>query len=438
MRPSYSTITPSVVHHFARSVLERTLGFQPSKPSVSLHQLLDLLLVIAATTRTLFAVVGRYFDFSHETARQAVYANLTTLDVLTQRLVDALHAVAAFSGRDRRRLWTLAIDLHYVPYYGSKKTPGILGGPKKQGTQFFHCYATAVLIHRRRRYTVGLSSVPKGLKPHDVVKTLLEQIRSRGLCVGGVVLDAGFDSGETILLLQEQKVSYTIPLRRKGKGTNRRNECYSKPSGTLATVDWVTEKSRKSVQTRVLVWQRKGESQTKVYAFSGWGEATAVSEIRRAWLGRRRYRQRFGIETSYRQKNECRVSFAVGRIGVGIAPGVGVPDATDREGSWPATERVGQRVATGRDAQLARRGHPKPLPTNPMHHTRQQYTYDQRSTLKLLVRERVACPVRKPPAPSRSRFTKKRKPGNLGDARSRLLGKNERKRSCERPMSGVR
>ena len=306
MRPSYSTITPSVVHHFARSVLERTLGFQPSKPSVSLHQLLDLLLVIAATTRTLFAVVGRYFDFSHETARQAVYANLTTLDVLTQRLVDALHAVAAFSGRDRRRLWTLAIDLHYVPYYGSKKTPGILGGPKKQGTQFFHCYATAVLIHRRRRYTVGLLSVPKGLKPHEVVKTLLEQIRSRGLCVGGVVLDAGFDSGETILLLQEQKVSYTIPLRRKGKGTNRRNECYSKPSGTLATVDWVTEKSRKSVQTRVLVWQRKGESQTKVYAFSGWGEATAVSEIRRAWLGRRRYRQRFGIETSYRQKNQGR------------------------------------------------------------------------------------------------------------------------------------
>src|SRR6266542_2785748 len=74
MRPSYSTITPSVVHHFARSVLERTLGFQPSKPSVSLHQLLDLLLVIAATTRTLFAVVGRYFDFSHETSRHSMFS----------------------------------------------------------------------------------------------------------------------------------------------------------------------------------------------------------------------------------------------------------------------------------------------------------------------------------------------------------------------------
>jgi hypothetical protein len=306
MHPSYFTITPSVVHSFARSVLERTLGFQSSQPSVSLHQLLDLLLLIAATTRTLFAVAGRYFAFSHETARQAVYANLTTLPVLTERLVDALHAVAAFCRRDRRRLWTVAIDLHYVPYYGSRSTPGIVGGQKKQGTKFFHCYATAVLIHRRRRYTVGLLSVEKGLKPHEVVRALLEQIGTRGLCVGGVVLDAGFDSGETILLLQEQRLSYTVPLRRKGNGSNRRNDCYRQPSGTLATMEWVTEKSRKSVQTRVLVWQRKSETQAKVYAFSGWGQATAVSEVRRAWLGRRRYRQRFGIETSYRQKNQSR------------------------------------------------------------------------------------------------------------------------------------
>ena len=153
---------------------------------------------------------------------------------------------------------------------------------------------------------MGVLSVTKGLKPPDIVKTLLEQIRCRGLTVGGVVLDAGFDSGETILLLQEQKLSYTIPLRRKGKGTNRRNDCYCQPSGTLATMEWVTEKSRKAVSTRVLVWQRKSETQARVYAFGGWGQATAVSEVRRAWLARRRYRQRFGIETSYRQKNQSR------------------------------------------------------------------------------------------------------------------------------------
>jgi hypothetical protein len=103
-------------------------------------------------------------------------------------------------------------------------------------------------------------------------------------------LDAGFDSGETILLLQEKKLSYAVPLRRKGSGSNRRNDCYLKPTGTITTLEWVTEKTRKSVSTRVLVWQRKEETQSRVYAFGGWGCVEAVSEARRAWLGRRRYR----------------------------------------------------------------------------------------------------------------------------------------------------
>jgi hypothetical protein len=306
MRRTYSTITPGVVHRFARSTLAAALQFRAYKRSVTPNQLLDLILLVGALGRTLHAVAVRYFGFSHETARQALHANLTALDVLAQRLTDALHAVASFSRVDRRRSWTCAIDLHYVPYYGDKGANRVVGGQKKQGTKYFHCYATAVLIHKRRRYTAGLISVPKGLKPHEVVRALLLQIRSRGLTVGGVVLDAGFDSGQTISLLQQQELSYAIPLRRRGRGSNRRNDCYQKPSGTLSTMEWVTEKSREAVSTRVLVWQRPSESRSRVYAFGGWGDTRAVSETRRAWLGRRRYRQRFGIESSYRQKNQAR------------------------------------------------------------------------------------------------------------------------------------
>src|SRR5262245_21682368 len=113
MRRSYSTITPSVVHCLARSALEGALGFRDSKRSVTHAQLIDLLLLVAATARTLFAVARRYFGFSHETARQALGANLTSPEQRTGGLVDALFAVAAFPRRDRRRRWTVAIDLHY-------------------------------------------------------------------------------------------------------------------------------------------------------------------------------------------------------------------------------------------------------------------------------------------------------------------------------------
>ncbi len=149
-------------------------------------------------------------------------------------------------------------------------------------------------------------SVTKGAKPHQQVQTLLDQVVARGLTVRGVVLDAGFDSGETLLLLQQRNLNYTVPIRKKGKGTNRRNECDTQPSGTITTMEWVTEKTRQAVSTRVLVWERTGEGAARVYAFRGWGDATAVSEANRARLGRRRYRERFEIETSYRQKNQAR------------------------------------------------------------------------------------------------------------------------------------
>lgn len=305
MRQTYSTITPSSVHQIARGILATTLKCEAYKKSVKLNQLLDLLLLVACTGRTLFAMVRRY-AFSHETARQAVQANLPKLPVLTQRLNDALYAVTAFSRRDRRRRWTVAIDTHNVPYYGSRSTPHIVGGQKKEGTKYFHSYATAVLVHRHRRYALGLVPVTKGTKPHELVDQLLTQIRSRGLKIGGVVLDSAFDSGETILLLQQLGVSYAVPVRRKGNKPNRRNDCFSRLSGTVETISWVTEQTRKPVTTQVLVWKRPKELQTRVFAFSGWGEASAKSQLRRAWLSRQRYRQRFGIETSYRQKNQAR------------------------------------------------------------------------------------------------------------------------------------
>src|SRR5687767_9330358 len=156
MRPSHS-ITPNVVHQRARRALRHVLDWVPFHESVSVDHLLDLLLLMAASTASLFATVRRFFSFSHQTASLAVKANLPSrehIDQLTRGLVDALYDVAQFSRQDRRRRWMLGIDVHNVPYYG-KPTPDVVGGPKKQGTKWFFAYATAVLLHKHRRYTVA-------------------------------------------------------------------------------------------------------------------------------------------------------------------------------------------------------------------------------------------------------------------------------------------
>src|SRR5438105_3468772 len=118
MRPAYSTITPAVIHHQARQALARLLDWKPYHQSVSVLDLLNLLLLMAAHTASLFATVRRFFPFSHETASRAVKANLPSRERLVAGLVQALYDVAQFSRQDRRRRWLVAIDTHHVAYYG--------------------------------------------------------------------------------------------------------------------------------------------------------------------------------------------------------------------------------------------------------------------------------------------------------------------------------
>ena len=333
MRRNRFSVTPADVHRVAHRALSTALPWTDYKRSVTASEVVDLLLRMAAVGGTLFAVVRRRFRFSPETARKAVHSQLPDLPTLTAGLVRALHEVARFSRHDRKRRWRVAMDVHGVPFHGDPNTPGVAGGVKKQGAHYNFHYATAMPIHKRRRYTVG-SIACDGLKPHEIVATLLSQLETHKLSILGVVLD----SGETILFLRENKVSFTIPLRRKGVGSNDRNACFSWKHGTIGDATWTTETTRRTVAVRVPVWRRAGSkrqspdgspppkstkrkaatgtrvkrksskpgTRVRAFAFEGWSDRDAVSEERRAWLARRRYRERFGIETSYRRKNELK------------------------------------------------------------------------------------------------------------------------------------
>jgi hypothetical protein len=306
MRQPHCTLTPAVVRRTAQAVLQQALPWKPYGLRVTVARLLALLLLVAALRSSLSAVARRFrLGFSHETARKAVRANLPGVSALTTALVGALHRL---SGRLRRRRWVVALDLHYDPFYGDRTTPGVIGGPKKQGTHYSYGYATAELVHRRHRYTVGLLALAEGAKPHAVVAGLLAQLDEQGVRLRGVVLDSGFDSGEVLLLLQGRGLASTVPLRRKGRGTNRRNACFALPVGAITAVDWVTEDSRRPVRTEAVVVRRPGETKAQVYAFGGWGARQALATTRAAAAARQAkqwYRRRFGIETSYRQLHEC-------------------------------------------------------------------------------------------------------------------------------------
>lgn len=306
MRHSHCTITPSSVRSLAHAALRRALPWTGYGLLVTPQVLVDLLLLVAALGASLFAVVRRFaFGFSHETARKAVHANLPDLDDLTNGLVDALYAFGSRVWRKRR--WDVAVDLHYCPFYGDRATPSIVGGPHKQGTKYFYAYASAVLLHQRQRYTVGLVPVCGSQQPHRILAAILDQLQARGLRLRGVALDSGFDSGDTVRLLQQRGLAYVVPLRRKGKGKNARNDWFERPHDQVFTACWTTDKSRRPTRTSAVVGRRPHDGKVMVYAFGGWGKGAARSaaeRARRARLARRKYRSRYGIETSYRQLNQ--------------------------------------------------------------------------------------------------------------------------------------
>jgi hypothetical protein len=304
MRHHYC-ITPSVVHGRARQSLRHVLDWVPFHKSVSVDHLLDLLLLMAASTASLFATVRRFFSFSHQTGSLAVKANLPNrknIDRLTHGLGKALCDVLGFSRQDRQRGWMVAMDTNYIPYYGPP-TSDVMGGQKKHGTKWFFVYASAVLLHKHRRYTVALAPLFSKIKPHEIVRLLLDQIAEKGIKVRGVTLDSAFDSGDTLLLLQERQLAYSIPLRRKGKGRNARNACFEGVHKRVRWTEWTTENTRRKVRTRTLLWKRGPK--TMVFAFHGWSGDHARTVHQQAARLRQLYRRRFGIETSYRQKNQA-------------------------------------------------------------------------------------------------------------------------------------
>ena len=302
MRHCYSRLTPSVIHNQARQVLFGCLDWKPFRETVSAIQLVDLVLFMAATAASLSDTIRRFFCFSHETARQAIKATLPDRDRLLAGLIHSLHDVLSFSRLDRRRRWLLAIDIHNKPYYG-KRTPDVVGGPKKKGTKWSFAYTTAVLLHKGRRYTVGLCSLTPQMKVDQIVRILLDQIAEKGLKIRGVALDSGFDSGDVLLLLQERGLAYTVPMRRAGKGSNARNRLFEGRHRLIRWAEWKTDRTHRLVQTRTFLWKRG--PRTMLFAFCGWSGDSARSVHDEAMRMRRLYRQRFGIETSYRQKNQA-------------------------------------------------------------------------------------------------------------------------------------
>jgi hypothetical protein len=200
----------------------------------------------------------------------------------------------------------VAVDLVLIPYHGQpdKEEREIRRGRAKQGTTHFHCYASAYLILKNKRYTLALTYVWGNERLVEVLKRLLARLKELAIRIKRLFLDREFYDVAVISYLKTQRIWFVMPVIIRGKqgGTRGLLRKQKKSGRTTYTMHSPTDGA---VTFEVVVVQtylkgKFGKHGRRWYAFAVFGVKAQPRQVYEM------YRLRFGIESSYRMMNHVR------------------------------------------------------------------------------------------------------------------------------------
>ncbi len=243
--------------------------------------------------------------------REVLAVALPPLPQLQRQLNTLLRRQLPRSLWKKQRPFHLALDLTLIPYHGQPQADPaeLLRANSRSGTTHFHGYATAAIVHHRRRYTLAVYWVRGGYTMAEVARRLLDRVKRLQLPVKRVYADAGFCSVGVLRLLRRRKLPYLLPLPVRGRTGGVRNLLQGRKSY------WTTYTLNSSRGSRITVpvvvvqrylKDRFGHRGRKWFAFvvAGLPPSTTPAQVFE-W-----YRRRFAIETGYRQMHQLRARTA--------------------------------------------------------------------------------------------------------------------------------
>ncbi len=206
-----------------------------------------------------------------------------------------------------KRKQRIAIDLNLLPYYGQPteaEVPYIYRSKAKAGTTSFFAYATAYVIRAHQRVTLALHAVSCVETLVATLTYLLDQLATLKVQIARVYLDRGFYSVPIIRWLQTLDIPFLMPAIIRGKTGGTRQLLRGRTSYQTEYTLKSPTYGQVSCQIRVVCTYQKGRrGQHGVHYL-----LYVVHRINVALRAtHQHYRARFGIETSYRIKNLCRI-----------------------------------------------------------------------------------------------------------------------------------
>ena len=311
-----SSVSCSEVHQWAllwllQAEVLKDRGRHKCTPTV----VWSIVLRAAARMISIFAACR---DLANAPSQQAVFDALEaglprTLPVLEDRLNGAL--TTPWSRRVQRRRWQVAIDWHLIPYYGEayRSRNEIVRSQPRQGTTYFHAYATACIVQQGQRYTLALTWVRRHETTVAVLRRLLTRIREISVKIKLLLLDRAFFSAAVIAFLQSEQLSFLMPVVFRGRRAKKKRKPGAKKSlrwFKRQPAGWYQHTLTNGKQTvpislcvayRSYYNRKKRKRRQQKLLFAAWRVRGTPTEIRE------RYRKRFGIETSFRQLRQARI-----------------------------------------------------------------------------------------------------------------------------------
>ena len=302
MRNDTLKLTDREVLQHAHTVLAEHLPLQADGYTCTTADLLDVLLGVASNRGTIEAVCADLVGTPDaETVRGYFKDQLRVDDLpeLERRLNAALsHEIPPRAWRQAR---DVAIDFHDRPYYG--KQPQATGlwvrGQARDGTTRFYRVISAYMMLNHLRVTLLVRFVLPDEDTVDVLQDVLERVQKLGGQIECLFLDKGFASiaVQAYLSHRGQPALIACPIRGKTAGT--RALCQGSRS-YLTTYTFTADHTQWTAQLAVCRALTTARRTQRLKRRATWLIYILIHLDLSPQQTRRRYRRRFGIESSYR------------------------------------------------------------------------------------------------------------------------------------------
>ncbi len=202
---------------------------------------------------------------------------------------------------------SLAIDLNLIPYYGKpspEESPYIYRSKAVAGTCSFYAYATLYVIKKGKRVSLAIRGVRWLDTKVALLTYLLAEISALKIKIKKLYLDREFFSMAVIRWLKALDIPFIMPAIRRGKTGGIKQ--FLKGKQSYQTTYTMSKGKDYSVtfDLRIICKYRKGKREkhgVEYFAYVVYKVKVSFSYIHQD------YRKRFGIESSYRLKNVCRI-----------------------------------------------------------------------------------------------------------------------------------